>query len=243
MAGKVKTRTFDTQTLKSNISKVIKAIKNDSNKHQGNHNKYVIIDVCACGHGMHPFGAAALPTDYIDVTIKVGNERFDGWGKYDAIDLANAIRKEMNDGKHILEDGDVYLSCSMWDVAFTFPSKVIEMEKPCGEFVTLNRLLKRYTSKELAITDLYVVDLFGKRGEYGESGDKSYLCYNPTYCQKLVNTIRGKKNSKDTLTFKVATTDDIDTDYSIRYETECYGRRYKGLALTITTPGGKKKAV
>ncbi|MDD6552162.1 MAG: hypothetical protein PUF37_01045 [Prevotellaceae bacterium] len=94
-------------------------------------------------------------------------------------------------------------------------------EQICTEFVELKKYLLERFSFKIQQKDLYRVRLFGKRGYYDESGDKTYLCYLPKACAYLLQLLKSAKGSRIKLYFD----DDIDTDDSIMYETECYGRR------------------
>lgn len=120
--------------------------------------------------------------------------------------------------------------------------RIIVAVKTCKEFAALNRTLSRHSGKTLDPFQLYNVRLTGKRGRYGESGQPEYGMHNAEACAEALSWIRKHKTAADKLSWVVADYDDIDTEYSIKYETECYGVRHKELNITLTTPKGKVKA-
>lgn len=77
----------------------------------------------------------------------------------------------------------------------------------------------------------YLSNLFGKRGQYNESGKRDYTAFNKNRCEKYINNIKSFGRKKTNASIK--NVDDIDTDYSIRYETECYGQRERGVIVTL----------
>lgn len=115
-------------------------------------------------------------------------------------------------------------------ISYDYCKGVSYENHPCKEFNELNDYLYGRFHKRLGMHDLYKVRLFGKRGQYDESGDKSYLCHRPLACKNMKFTLEHETKG-NSLGF--ATDDDIDTDYSRRYETECYGCRTR----TITVDG------
>ena len=123
---------------------------------------------------------------------------------------------------------------------------LILLGKPCKEFVTLNRLLKKYTNKELKETEINTSSVCGKRNTWSvDSNTTGYLCYNPVKCEKAIEFIRTKRTSKDTLFFEVQYElyrgDEEDYMKAQYQESEWYGREYNYLSLKVTTPKGKEK--
>ena len=132
------------------------------------------------------------------------------------------------------------------------PIKHIEFDgltllgKPCKEFVTLNRLLKKYTNKELEETEVNTSSVCGKRNSWSaDSNSTGYLCYSPEKCKRAIEFIRTKRTSKDTLFFEVKNElyhgDEEDYRIAQYQESEWYGSEFNYLSLKVTTPGGKEK--
>ena len=117
--------------------------------------------------------------------------------------------------------------------------------KPCKEFVTLNRLLNKYTNKSLEETEVNTSRVCGKRNSWSaNSNSTGYLCYNPEKCKRAIEFIRTKRTSKDTLFFEVKNElyhDDEDYRIAQYQESEWYGLEYNYLLLKVTTPKGKEK--
>ena len=95
----------------------------------------------------------------------------------------------------------------------------------------LSKLVEKKYGINLKLTDIYNVRLFGKSGRYDESGERVYVAFNDTMCNELINEIKsfGRKKTKATIT----NIDDIDTDYSRKYLTECYGIRKRSISITL----------
>lgn len=87
------------------------------------------------------------------------------------------------------------------------------------------------------LRNAFCVKLFGKRGYYSESGERQYLpnCY---WVTKQLAKILSENDSK-VVSVETRTYDEIDTDYSRRYETECYGT--KTTDITIKFENGVEK--
>lgn len=118
--------------------------------------------------------------------------------------------------------------------------------KPCKEFVTLNRLLKKYTNKELEQTEVNTSSVCGKRNSWSaDSNSTRYLCYDPEKCKKAIEFIRNKRKSKDTLSFEVKNElyhGDEEYYRIAQYrESEWYGSEYNYLSLKVVTSVGEEK--
>ena len=126
-----------------------------------------------------------------------------------------------------------------------FESLVL-LGKPCKEFGTLSRMIKKYTNKELGETDVNSSSVCGKRSSWSADGNSTgYLCYQPKKCQSAIDFIREKRTSKDTLHFEVKNRlshgDECDYKIAQYEESEWYGSEYNYLELKVTTPTGKTK--
>lgn len=193
--------------------------------------KEITLNVSMVGHGFRPFGDND-PSAYIDLSIEVCGHSFNGIGSCEIIKvakelgtLAKAAGYEMEDKEHSADHR----------TTFTFPTTFRTYGKPCKEFKELAKVVERKTGLVLEPTTLYRCRLFGKRSVYDESGRKYYTAFNERECAKLLESVKsfGRKRIKA----EVTTYDDIDTDTSSRYETECYGSR----EVTLVVAHDKKK--
>ena len=156
--------------------------------------------------------------------------------------LSNAIAKSNVRAKVFSETyGDGY-----W-ISKETRFKFVEIyAAPCKEFVTLVRMLERYADFTLHETDIFMVNVCGKRSSWSDSGRINYLCYQPNKCQTIINFIRNNRNSKDAVMVSIDEyfSHGDETDYKIAQyqESEWYGCRGKVLTLNISTPSGKHKA-
>ena len=126
-----------------------------------------------------------------------------------------------------------------------FKSLVL-LGKPCKEFGTLNRMIKKYTNKELGETDVNSSSVCGKRSSWSVDGSSTgYLCYQPKKCQFVIDFIREKKTSRDKLHFEVKNelSHGNGHDYEIAQyqESEWYGTEFNFLKVEVSTPTGKTK--
>ena len=114
------------------------------------------------------------------------------------------------------------------------------------EFITLTKMLEKYTNKTIGETDVFFARVCGKRSSWSESGKRHYLCYDSQKCQAIIDEIRKHKASKDTLTFDVEECfshgDEYDYNIAQYQESEWYGSNQAKLHITIKTPSGKVKA-
>lgn len=176
----------------------------------------VKLDVMTCGHGYRPFGDN-LPTDYIDLTLEIGNKEWDGLGRNDIAKIGSELERFARGLGADVEMRRLNYTFDYLHSDGEFPSAIRFFCEGCEEFKELQHLVLRDGIK-LNCKDLYRVRLFGKRGEYGESGKRCYTAYNAKECERLVELVKSKN-------VKIKTIDDIDVEGSIRYETECYGSR------------------
>ena len=190
--------------------------------------KEVKVDVCLYGHGARPFGSY-LPNDYRDVMIKVGNAHWDGLDNYDVLTLKTLLDRSVKDFDNVERD-DIFFGYGSFSADVeNFPTTFRMLGKPCKAFNKLAKLVERKYGVSLKPTELYNVRLFGKSGRYGESGEREYVAFNESECNELIDFIKsfGRKRT----TFAILNRDDIDTDYSARYLTECYGYRKRTISI------------
>lgn len=170
------------------------------------------------GHGARPFGSY-LPNDYIDFCFTYGRQSVKDLSYNDLatiLRLLNASLPEaISSAKIIFEEFE----------GLTIPKVITILGEPCKEFKTLVAYLKRNCNKEVTPTTFYSVRLFGKRSVYDESGERNYMCFNPKWCEETLDEAKKAKKRWHKVSFKVKEHDDIDTEYSSYYETECYGLR------------------
>lgn len=251
MSGYVKMSCKPMHDFMNDVNNIMNKIKQMFAEDKNAQCKEVKIGLLVCGHGAHPFGAAALPTDYIDFSIQIGKESYTGYGSYDIEHLYRHIHNRLENLKKTdkryatlsFESKEIYPYCGANNVRISNTIPTIKMlAEPCKEFGQLNKMLVKYANKTINPLEWYRTDLCGKRGTYNESGTPTYNCFDTRCCQQIIDYIRKHKSSKDKLTFNINANDDIDTEYSIKYETECYGRRYMSLTIDITTPTGRNKA-
>lgn len=246
MSAPIKTRLKSSVEIKEISNQLFNIIRDKfiNGKRTNEFYVEVNIDFLQVGHGFRPFGKNG-PNDFIDFTLSVCGTKVSGLGKYDASDILNNLKKSLVDNNHQdvieCEDKDIFLTYGNFIPDMVLPLKYRYYSKPCKEFDELNKLLKKRCGKELGYKDLYRVDLFGKRGSYSESGSQYLFCYDAKYCTKAIKWVKDNYKDKQKLTFEVTTIDDIDTDYSVRYETECYGSRLVTLHFNLKTEGGKER--
>ena len=218
-----------TKEINKIAEEVITAVKKELKNKKEDINE-VKVDVCLYGHGARPFGSY-LPNDYRDVTIKVGTNHWDGLDNHDVSALKNELNKFVSEFDEVVTDGIFFSYGNFTADVEKFPTTFRMFGKPCKEFKTLSKLVEKKYGINLKLTDIYNVRLFGKSGRYDESGERVYVAFNDTMCNELINEIKsfGRKKTKTTIT----NIDDIDTDYSRKYLTECYGIRKRSISITL----------
>lgn len=218
-----------TKQINEIAEEVISAVKKELKGKKENVNE-VKVEVCLYGHGARPFGSY-LPNDYRDVTIKVGKNHWDGLDNYDVSALKNELNKFVGEFDEVVTDGVFFSYGNFTADVEKFPTTFRMFGKPCKEFKALYKLVKKKYGISLKLSDLYNVRLFGKSGRYDESGERDYVAFNETMCNAIINEIKsfGRKKTKATIT----NMDDIDTDYSKKYLTECYGIRKRGISIEL----------
>lgn len=234
MPAPIKYKTKSDSERSAIVDNLLKEVL-DTLKSQDGNVKLSKLEIFSVGHGFRPFGNA-FPNDYIDITISINGKKFDGLGRNDVAAIGNSLVKKLNNQKSVkgwetisVTEKDVFLGYGSFTPDFTFPNEVKVMGKPCKEFDKLNNLLTKHYGHGISQSDLYHVNLFGKRASYDESGGRIYLCFYPEVCNRFIDKAKkaykgGKKKS-----FSVVVSDDIDTTHSARYETECYGERHTDL--------------
>lgn len=116
--------------------------------------------------------------------------------------------------------------------------------KPCNEYNKLKSWLIRKGINLKSDWDMYSIELFGKRGQYDESGSKKYLAHKANVCNRILDELKQSYHYGDKLTLsELKEIDDIDTGYSIEYETECYGTRIKYYDISIFAKSGKIRKI
>lgn len=249
MSAPVKGYCIEDKKLREYAETIISDVKNALKKADGNVREVEVFST-SVGHGFRPFGNH-VDGDYIDYRMKVCGKEYNGLGKYDIINLFKYLLSAVQNLS--TEKGFASVKSVTDEVDFSenwyHPNycKVIRsirmLGKPCKEFVALNKYLVKYGCDEMKQDQYYYVDLFGKRGQYDESGTRAYLCFRDKVCERMLAELRKKKSSRDTIKCESKTIDDIDTEYSIRYETECYGQRVVMPQIIVSTPSGKQKGV
>lgn len=179
-------------------------------------------------------GSYPNKTTYTFTDREITNEQFVRMLK-DAIAKSNVRAKVVYD-----ECGDGY-----WCDKVTIFRRVEVFAKPCKEFDSLRNYVDKYGRYTIGDTDIYNVNICGKRDSYSDTGRYRYLCYDAKTCKVILDTLRKFRGSKDTLkvTDVPYTNRGDETDYRIAQyqESEWYGYRGTGLSFKITSPSGKVK--
>jgi hypothetical protein len=221
-----RTRTKEIDVI---VKEIIASIRKEMRSQHGNI-KEVKVDVCLYGHGARPFGNY-LPTDYRDVSIKVGSKEWNGLDNRDVFSLKYKLEDYTKEFDNV-GTNDIFFSYGNFtpDVD-DFPTTFRMFGKPCKEFKELAKLVNKKYGIILKIDDVYNVRLFGKGNQYGESGEREYAAFNETICAEYINKIKSFGRKKTIA--KIGNNDDIDTDLSSRYLCECYGYRKHGLDIKL----------
>lgn len=219
-----------TNTLKaSELAAQILAEVSKQLERQTTNIKEVQVEVHLIGHGARPFGDY-FPNDYRDIKIKVGKTEWCGLDVTDVARLQPLLTSAMEHFDNV-ETKDIFFSYGNFtpDVA-AFPATFRMLGTPCKSFKELAKIVEKKYHFTIKPTDLYNVGLFGKSGLYNESGARSYTAFDERKCNRLIKNIKsfGRKRT----TCAIVTNDYIDTDYSERYLTECYGHRCKTLKIS-----------
>lgn len=117
---------------------------------------------------------------------------------------------------------------------------------PCKEFITLSKMIKKYTGKEISYTDINSSRACGKRRNWSVDADSTgYLCHEPNKCQDAIDFIRSKKTARDILLVEVRNLLEHDNEYDYKVaqeeEREWYATDYSYIGLKVKTPSGKGK--
>jgi len=219
-------------------------------KDSGASSNEVKVEVFSVGHGLRPFGCNPCKGDYVDYEIRVNGKSVvkDIKTRYDVHDIADHIYACLPDlrkkfGNLVVESKPISLDYNF--SGFDFPYKFMLLSEPCKEFLAVQRLIKKFTDKDLTITDLYTVNVAYDGGQYrGEQGKRKYLAYDKEYCNSVLNFLRKTKRCDDKLVFSFDEGNDVsssDISYSARNLEWVYGTGYRKLKLTARTPMGKLK--
>lgn len=212
------------------------------------------LDVLSCGHGNRPFGSNPDPESWIDYSITINNKKIIECLTFGELKLEIENFYKEFDKKKDKRKYNKTLFCESnsksldWSGNHTllFPTKIIWLNDIPKEFYTLQKHIFRYTINQFLIqpNNFYEVKLFGKRGHYDESGNRVYFMLDPKLCNYYIQWIREHRSSRDILDVSIEKYDYLDDlDYSIEYETECYGTRKVELSIKVLTPARKVKAI
>jgi len=155
--------------------------------------------------------------------------------------LRNALAVSKVRGNVVFDTyGDGY-----WTPRQTIFRRLEIFAKPCKEFISLVKYIEKYAKFTLGDTDIFFVNVCGKRTSWSDSGKYRYLCYDANRCNTILADMRKYRGSKDTLKVEVKEffSHGDDTDYRIAMyqESEWYGCRGNKLVVSIKTPNGKEK--
>lgn len=218
-----------TKNISEIANEVILALKKNLSAMRDDVNE-IKLEVRVCGHGFRPFGNY-FKDDYRDVSILVGRDKWDGLNDMDVSSLKYELNKHLGEFDNVETDGIFFNYGNFTADVEDFPTTFRMLGTPCKEFKELAKLVDKKYSIKLKPQDIYIVALFGKSGRYGESGKREYTAFNAARCSKIISEIKSFGRKKTTAT--IATLDDIDTDYSERYLTECYGTREKTIKVCL----------
>lgn len=113
----------------------------------------------------------------------------------------------------------------------SFPAHLLRLGKPSKGFISLQRMLARYTGKEISMLDLYKT----KDPSDRNVKDREFLAFDSSYCHELMAKIRRCMNASDRVS--------LAPDYIVAAKAENGFCRHVGYTVIITTPGGKEKKV
>lgn len=110
------------------------------------------------------------------------------------------------------------------------PAFIRKMGTPCNEFKQLVRLVKRKYHFDLKITDLYSVQLHGKRSSCDEADSRFYTAYDPEECKYYLKLIEmyGRKQG----TCEIVDDSEVD-DWSKQAECEYDGYTKTRLKIKL----------
>ena len=129
------------------------------------------------------------------------------------------------------------------EVVFSVPAVVRAAKKPCKEWNTLSRLVKKGSGIDLDPMKCYLAEVSGKRGRlYSEGGRFIVAIDEPAWCGKAVDWLRKTKTSRDTLKVEPYIGEYCeDRQHSAEYEVECRGERLSSYEMEVLTPTGRSK--
>lgn len=186
------------------------------------------VSVNVCGHGLRPFGDYGTGA-YRDLIISVNGKEWKGLGACDVSVIGKNLSKLAGANGIETEVKELYYGYGSFTPDEVFPCVYRSYGKPCKAFSELQKTVLKKCGMDLEIKDLYRVRLFGKRGQYDEVGKRSYTAYNEEESQKLLDLV--KSFGRKQITCELSKNDDIETEYSQYYETECYGSRERTISV------------
>lgn len=212
-------------------------------KKNGKKNPSIKVEVWRCTFGM---GANKTYYDYVEVNgKKYGEFKEDYQVRQFWASLGfglEQLRQVRGFGTLEVEKREVGNYPFYWDIV----DKVTLLDKPCKEFTQLKNYIARYGNCQIEDAKLYVVGMWGKRGEYDtERGGRRYLCHDAEKCATFLTILRRLRGTNDKMTCHFGSTlecDENERQASRYYECECYdGEKLSYLDIEVTTPSGKQK--
>lgn len=138
-----------------------------------------------------------------------------------------------------------------WGDSVDFIDKVSLADAVCKEYKSLMNYINKFgVSKyggkvNLGEYRLFSAAMGGKRGVlWDEYGERMFLDNAPKKCQRILDTLRGKRGTKDKMLCTFGSEnyiDETDRRYSEYHEVECEGEKRSYMLIEISTPSGKVK--
>lgn len=200
---------------------------------------------------------------YIDsYSIKVEGEDFAKTKThYDVMEVFSELRNLLNEQKKVkgwsglnfMSEKVELASCDWSGYQVSIIPKVCLADAPCSEYKSLMNYINKYGTTagfyggnvHMTNYEFFSAAMGGKRGSlWDEYGERLFLDNKPKKCARILEELRKARGSKDVMVCKRGEEkymDDIDRQYSIMQEIECYGEKRQYLSITIRTPQGKVK--
>lgn len=197
------------------------------------------------GYGIRPFGTGCEDRQRKKECLVTYTMGIDGLEvKYEFMNqsaLGSLSKKLVEELKKQYEDVIINMKSIGENWNYTDVIDNIAIINPCKEFTKLQKLILKKTGYELKPLDLYRVRTSGKRGAYYEDvRDRNYLSVDPQKCSReLENLTKFFKPRRECKCKIVHHSDTSDRNYSMYYETECYGSKETALEITQSTSTGR----